>query len=77
MSSHQTRQHQDSERDRAVDELRVLTKAQAAKICGISIWTLKRLIDAGKGPKLTQISDRRVGIRVGDLRRWQESRERA
>jgi hypothetical protein len=39
--------------------------------------TGKRLIKAGKGPKITQISDRRIGITVANNRRWQQSRERA
>ena len=67
----------EAERDRAVDDLRVLTKRQCAEICDISIWTFQRLIDAGKGPIITRISDRRIGVTVGNLRRWQASRERA
>src|SRR5258707_909005 len=70
-------QRRQNERDRAVDDLRVLTIPQAAEISGMSKWTLERLIKAGKGPIITQISDRRKGITVGNLRRWQKSRERA
>ncbi len=36
----------------------------------------RRLIKAGKSPKITQISDRRIGITVGNNRAWQQSRER-
>src|SRR5262249_44904808 len=65
------------ELERAVDDHRLLSIPQAAKVCGISVWTLRRLIKAGKGPRITQISDRRIGITVGNLRNWQQSRERA
>lgn len=65
-----------SERDRAIDDQRVMTKHQCAEVNGISIWTLERQIKAGKGPVLTRISDRRIGVTVGNNRRWQQSRER-
>jgi len=55
----------------------VLTIPQWAALNGLSYWTAKRLLRAGKGPKITQISDRRVGITVGNNRKWQASRERA
>jgi predicted DNA-binding protein (UPF0251 family) len=71
------KQRRQDERDRAVDDLRVLTISQAAEIIGISVWTLQRLIKAGKGPIITRISDRRRGINIGNIRRWQQSRERA
>lgn len=65
-----------TDRDRAVDELRVVTIRQAAEILGISVWTLKREIAAGRGPKVTQLSDRRVGITLGNIGRYEASRER-
>jgi predicted site-specific integrase-resolvase len=54
-----------------------MTIGQWCEVNGFSIWTGKRLIKAGKGPKITQISDRRIGITVANNRRWQQSRERA
>jgi hypothetical protein len=36
----------------------------------------RRLIANGKGPRVIQLSERRIGIRIGDNRRWQESRVR-
>ena len=65
------------DRDRALDDLRVLTLPQCAEILGVSKDTLLRLIKKDNGPKITDISDRRIGITVGNLRRWQQSRERA
>lgn len=66
-----------SERDRAIDDLRLLTLPEAAEVCGVHADTLRRRIRDGSGPRVTQISDRRIGITVGNLRRWQQSRERA
>jgi hypothetical protein len=66
-----------SERDRAVDDLRVLTEAQAADVLGISVWTLQRMRKRGEGPPITHISPRRIGYTVGNLRRHLQSRERA
>jgi hypothetical protein len=71
------RRLQTEERDRALDDQRVMTKRQCAEINSISVWTLDRLIKAGKGPVITQISDRRIGVTIGNNRKWQASRERA
>jgi predicted site-specific integrase-resolvase len=71
------RQRRQQERDRAVDDQRVLTIAQWCEVNGFSLDTGRRLIKAGKGPVITQISDRRIGVTVGNNRRWQQSRERA
>ena len=72
--------HHHSDRDelaRALDDQRVMTIAQWAKVNGFSVWTGQRLIKAGKGPVVTQVSDRRVGITVRSNRVWQESRAKS
>ena len=69
----QRRQH---ERDRALDDQRVMTIGQWCEVNGFSWHTGKRLIKAGKGPVITQISDRRIGITVGNNRKWQQARAR-
>ena len=80
---HKQRQRSDPFHDREIelsrtlDDQRVMSIPQWCEVCGFSIWTGQRLIKAGKGPKLTQISDRRVGITVENNRKWQKSRERA
>ena len=66
-----------SERDRALDDQRVMTLRQWCEVNGFSWATGLRLIKAGKGPKITQISDRRIGITVRANREWQQARERA
>jgi predicted DNA-binding transcriptional regulator AlpA len=59
-----------------LDDLKVLTIKQFAAICGISVSSAKKLLWLGQGPKTIQLTKRRVGIRVVDLRKWQESRAR-
>ena len=54
----------------------VMTIPQWCKQCGFSVWTGQRLLKAGKGPKVTQISDRRIGITLGHHREWLASRVR-
>ena len=65
-----------TDRDRALDDQRVMTIVQWCEVNGFSIWTGQRLINAGKGPAITQISDRRIGITVRANREWQDGRIR-
>jgi hypothetical protein len=69
-------QRRQNERDRALDDQRVMTLRQWCEVNGFSWHTGKRLIKAGKGPVITQISDRRIGITVANNRKWQAARER-
>jgi predicted DNA-binding transcriptional regulator AlpA len=55
---------------------RVLTLKQFADLNSLGLRTVKRLIAEGKGPKVLQITDRRVGIREDDAAAWQASRVR-
>jgi hypothetical protein len=64
------------ELNRALDDQRVMTFAQWCQFNGFSVATGRRLRKAGKGPKITQISDRRIGITVRANRKWQAARER-
>ena len=66
-----------TDRDRAFNDTRVLSIRQWCDLNGFSFDTGRRLIKRGQGPKITQISDRRIGITVGNNREWQKSRERA
>jgi predicted DNA-binding transcriptional regulator AlpA len=58
------------------DELKVLTLKEWATLNGFSFMTAKRLIAEGDGPRIIQLSPRRVGVRVIDNARWQEARLR-
>jgi predicted DNA-binding transcriptional regulator AlpA len=59
------------------DDLRCMTVPQWAELCGFSTMTGKRLLRAGKGPRLIQLSTKRVGVRVIDAKQWLESRARS
>jgi predicted DNA-binding transcriptional regulator AlpA len=52
----------------------VLPLAAVANAASISLSTLRREIERGTGPQITQISCRRIGVRVSDLRKWLEER---
>jgi predicted DNA-binding transcriptional regulator AlpA len=60
-----------------LDDCRVMTFPQWCHLNGFSRWTGERLIKAGQGPKIVQLSDRRIGITVAANREWQQARERA
>jgi predicted DNA-binding transcriptional regulator AlpA len=59
-----------------IEDQRVLTVDEWAELNGISRPTALRVLKAGDGPPTIQLSKRRIGVRVGDNRRWQESRVR-
>jgi predicted DNA-binding transcriptional regulator AlpA len=49
---------------------RVVSLNETARTAGISIATLRRRIADGSGPRLVRVTERRVGVRVRDLRAW-------
>jgi predicted DNA-binding transcriptional regulator AlpA len=55
---------------------KVLTFAQWCHLNGFSKTTGHRLVKAGEGPSILQLSPRRIGIRESDNRAWQASRAR-
>jgi predicted DNA-binding transcriptional regulator AlpA len=59
-----------------VEDDRVLSFKQWCEMLGISRSTGQRIIAAGQGPRLVQLSAKRIGIRVSDNRAWQLSRLR-
>jgi predicted site-specific integrase-resolvase len=70
-------QRRRDERDRALDDQRVMTFGEWCAVNNISYDTGRRLRKAGKGPVFTQTSDRRIGVTVANNRKWQAARERA
>jgi predicted DNA-binding transcriptional regulator AlpA len=58
------------------DQDRVLTMAQWAEAASISPRTARELVASGKGPKVVQLSDNRVGVRLCDHRKWLAERTR-
>jgi excisionase family DNA binding protein len=55
---------------------KVRTWKEAANATGLSVATLRRLVDRGEGPAVTQLSDRRVGFRESHLNKWLNGRVR-
>ena len=53
-----------------------LTLSQWCLLAGISVGTGRRLINSGNAPVITQLSPRRIGVRLADHIRWQASRAR-
>jgi hypothetical protein len=67
-------QARNRERDRALDDDRVMPFRIWCEVNGFSEATGRRLRKAGKGPVFTQISDRRIGVTIRNNRIWQEAR---
>jgi hypothetical protein len=71
------RRRRQSERDRAnLDDHRVLSFRRWCELNGFSPATGRRIINAGTGPVVTQLSLRRIGVTIGNNARWIESRAR-
>jgi len=56
---------------------RVLTFRAWCQLNAFSLATGRRLMKRGEGPRVLQLSPRRVGIKESDNRRWQEARARS
>ena len=63
-----------SDQNNSADDDRVMSFDAWCHLNGFSIGTGLRLRKAGQGPRFVQLSPRRIGVRVGDNRAWQESR---
>jgi hypothetical protein len=59
------------------DDNRVLSFRDWCDLNAFSLATGHRHIKAGTGPIITQLSARRIGVTIGNNRRWQESRARS
>ena len=65
------------QRQLSPEDDRVLTFNEWCALNGIGKRTGRRILTSGGGPVVTQLSERRIGITVGNNRRWQESRARS
>ena len=76
----QRRAEQSRQSDRAADrelelnQFRVMSFAQWCALNGISPATGRRLLRSVRGPIVTQLSDRRIGITIGANIAWQAKR---
>jgi hypothetical protein len=59
------------------DDNRVLSFRQWCILSGISARTGRRILASGNGPTVTQLSEKRIGVTIGNNRRWQKARARA
>ncbi|MGT2486067.1 helix-turn-helix transcriptional regulator [Methylobacterium oryzae CBMB20] len=55
----------------------VLNFRAACEAASLSVSTMRRLIAAGRGPRVIKLSDRRIGVRRSDLEAWLASRNNA
>jgi hypothetical protein len=71
------RRKSDPARDREIEpnQHQVLTFLEWCKLNKISPATGRRIRKSGKGPKFIRLSDRRIGVTVGDNRAWQEANQ--
>jgi predicted DNA-binding transcriptional regulator AlpA len=67
------RHHSPVERDQ---RNRVLSFRAWCELNGFSEATGRRLIKSGEGPRVLQLSPRRIGIRESDNAAWQAARAR-
>ena len=54
--------------------MRVMSMSEVAGNLGVCIPTINRAIKLGKGPTLTRISDRRVGVTEENFAAWLKER---
>lgn len=57
-----------------LEEDRAVLLAEASRVTGLSISTLKRLAKKPDGPKVFRLSSRRSAVMMSDLRTWLEGR---
>lgn len=48
----------------------VIPFKSACVTANLSPTTMRRLVKAGRGPRVVKLSERRIGIRRGDLDAW-------
>jgi predicted DNA-binding transcriptional regulator AlpA len=60
----------DTEEEKTVAQNRVRSLRETAAMAGVSLATLRRRIADGTGPRVTRVSERRVGIRDRDREVW-------
>lgn len=63
-----------ADRELELNQFRVMSFAQWCGLNGISPATGRRLLRSGRGPIVTRLSDRRIGITIGANVAWQAKR---
>jgi predicted DNA-binding transcriptional regulator AlpA len=60
--------------DAEFNSVRVVDEPTAIKLVGVSPRTWDRMRSRGETPPVTQLSARRIGYRVVDLKKWLDAR---
>jgi len=55
-------------------DLAIVTKTQVCKVTSLSGATIDRLHKRGEGPPRVQLSARRIGYTMGEVRDWLQKR---
>jgi hypothetical protein len=58
------------------NDAQCMTFREWCQLNRISERTGRRILASGDGPVVTQLSEKRIGVTVGNNRRWQEARAR-
>jgi len=58
-------------------DAQVLRLREWAELAGVSMRTARRILASGTGPRIVQLSSKRVGISVAAHKQWLAARERA
>jgi hypothetical protein len=66
----------ESEQDEHLNDDKILSFADWCRLNSFSIATGRRIVQSGNGPRIIELSARRLGIRVADNRAWQQARAR-
>ena len=61
-------------KDSGIDSLRVIPDKEMPGLLNISLATWERSKKAGDRPMVTQLSARRIGYRVSDIKAWLDRR---
>jgi hypothetical protein len=70
------RKHRDAPLPAVLTPDQVLTFNQWTRLNSISERVARSILRSGKGPRVVQLTPRRIGIRVSDNRAWQDARLR-
>ena len=52
----------------------IIKEREAARRCGLSYVTMRRLRDSGTGPAFLRLTERRIAYKICDVEAWLDSR---
>jgi predicted DNA-binding transcriptional regulator AlpA len=60
--------------DNPFDSVRVISRPDTIRLTGLAPRTFDRIEAKGEGPPKTQLSERRIGYRLIDIKEWLDAR---